>query len=148
MKTLERNFGTKVGYMHEQVCGTGADGPPSPFTLVHTASRHMSADIYTKGFTDRVLFSSLKQMINVYSQEQWRTLALSPKPNTEDEESVLPEGKDWVNLQYHFIMRGDNTEKTDFRKPIKPKTPKAKSKVMKRPTTRRVSSDTASSEMI
>ena len=59
---------------------------------------------------------------------------------------MLPTGKDWVNLQYHFIMRGDNTESTDFRKPIKPKTPKAKSKVMKRPTTRYDSSYTASSE--
>ena len=88
MKTLERNFGVKVGYMHEQVCGTGDDGPPSPFTLIHTSSRHMSADIYTKGFTDKTLFSTLKQMINVYSPEQWRTLALSPKPNAEDEASV------------------------------------------------------------
>ena len=52
MTTLQRNFGVKVGYMHERVCGNG-EGTPTPYVLVHTASRHMSADIYTKGFTNR-----------------------------------------------------------------------------------------------
>ena len=39
-----------------------------------------------------------------------------------------------MNLQYQFILRGDNTESTDFRKPVKLKTPKAKAKIKKRPS--------------
>ena len=40
-----------------------------------------------------------------------------------------PECQGWLNQHYHFLLSGDNTEVTDFRKPIKPKTPKAKSKL-------------------
>ena len=40
---------------------------------------------------------------------------------------------EYLNLQYHFILSGDSTDATDFRKPVKLKTPKAKAKIVKRP---------------
>ena len=44
-------------------------------------------------------------------------------------EEVPTECQKWFNSHYHFLLSGENTEETDFRKPIKPKTPKAKSKL-------------------
>ena len=70
MKTLERNFGCKVGWMHDVVMGPKQDGRDSSYALVHTGSKHMSADIYTKGFTDKLAFRGLKQLINVFTAKQ------------------------------------------------------------------------------
>jgi len=95
----------------------------------------MSADIYTKGFTDKVLFGRLKQMINVFSPEQRKEFNFSPEPTADDANQVLSNGGSLqsLNLQHHFILSGDNTDTTDFRKPVKLKTPKAKSKIKRRP---------------
>ena len=70
METLERIFGTKIGRMHEQVMGPKLDGSGTYYNLIHTGSKHMSADIYTKGFMDSRTFGNLRQLINVFTPEQ------------------------------------------------------------------------------
>ena len=70
MKTLERNFGCKVSWMNDVVMGPKQDGQGSGYVLVHTGSKHMAADIYTKSFTDKATFGNLKQLINVFKPEQ------------------------------------------------------------------------------
>ena len=90
----------------------------------------MAADIYTKGLTDKNTFGNLKQLINVFKPQQIESGDFDPSiPG----DPVPPGVHQWLNQHYHFLLAGDNTEVTDFRKPIKPKTPKAKSKLKIRP---------------
>ena len=70
MKTLERNFGCKVSWMNEVVMGPKQNGQGSGYVLVHTGSKHMAADIYTEGFTDKGAFGNLKKLINVFKPKQ------------------------------------------------------------------------------
>jgi hypothetical protein len=54
---------------------------------------------------------------------------------SQDEDAEFPEEKrGWLNKHYHFIWLGESTAHTDFRKAIKPKTPKAKAKIKVRPS--------------
>jgi hypothetical protein len=62
MKTLERNFGCKIGWIHERI----RDGY---YNLIHTRTKDMTADIYTKGFTDAVLWTRLRRLCNIYTPE-------------------------------------------------------------------------------
>jgi hypothetical protein len=128
MKTLERNFGTKLAWMHEQVMGPKADGRDSRYCIVHTASQDMAADIYTKPFTDKRTFSNLKRLISVFTPKQIEEFDVCPAYDPDD----IPQGaKDWVNLHYLFVNEGTDTSVTDMRRPIKLKTPKAKAKLGK-----------------
>ena len=112
--------------MNDVVMGPKQDGKGSGYVLVHTGSKHMAADIYTKSFTDKATFGNLKQLINVFKPEQIKDGNFDPSiPG----EVVPPDCQGWLNQHYHFLLSGDNTEVTDFRKPIKQKTPKAKSKL-------------------
>ena len=122
MKTLERNFGCKVSWMNDVVMGPKQDGQGTGYVLVHTGSKHMSADIYTKGFTDKTTFGNLKQLICVFTPAQIESGDFDPATPGEE---IPSEVSKWLNQHYHFLVTGDNTEVTDFRKPIKPKTPKA-----------------------
>ncbi len=45
MTTLERGFGVSIAYIHDRVMS-------GEFNLIHTESRDMSADIYTKGIAN------------------------------------------------------------------------------------------------
>ena len=126
MKTLERKFGVEIGAMHDDIVGEDSCGTSTFYNLIHTTSKHMSADIYTKGFVDKNAFGALKQLINIFSPEQLTTGDFNPSFPGEE----LPvEKSGWLNSHYHFIMSGESTDHTDFRKAIKPKSPKAKAKV-------------------
>ena len=48
MKTLERGFGVVIGWINEQIA-------KGFFNIIHTRTRHMSADIYTKCCQNPVL---------------------------------------------------------------------------------------------
>ena len=89
----------------------------------------MSADIYTKGFQNRLLFRRLRQLINIYSPEEitgcrWNPPVLnndgSPKPRCEG---------DTLNTQYEVITSGANS-KTKIKRAIKVKA-KSKPKISK-----------------
>ena len=60
MKTLERCFGVSVAKINERMRS-------GDYFMVHTRTHDMSADIYTKGFTDVALFNRLRALINVFS---------------------------------------------------------------------------------
>jgi len=130
MKTLERNFGTKISWMHDQVMGHDEHGTGTAYSIVHTGSKHMAADIYTKGFTDKRCFGNLRKIINVFTPKEIDSFAFSPDFGDEE---VPEHAKTWLNPHYHFCNAGENTSTSDLRKPIKQKTPKAKSKFKVRP---------------
>ena len=55
--------------MNDVVMGPKQDGQGSGYVLVHTGSKHMAADIYTKSFTDKATFGNLNQLINVFKPD-------------------------------------------------------------------------------
>ena len=63
MKTLERNHGVVLGWMHERV-------KAGDYNLIHTRSEDMSADLYTKAFTQRPLWTRLRKLVNIYTPEE------------------------------------------------------------------------------
>ena len=82
--------------------GPRSDGRDSRYNVVHTASEHMAADLYTKGFTDKRTFGNLKRLINVYSTEEIEDGKFSPPYDDDD----IPSGaKDWVNTHFLSVTR-------------------------------------------
>ena len=63
MKTLERNHGVSVAWIHKQV----QDGV---YNFVHTRTEHMTADLFIKPFSNAETWRRLKQLVNVYSPAQ------------------------------------------------------------------------------
>ena len=55
MKTLERNHGVVLGWMHERV-------KAGDYNSIHTRSGDMSADLYTKAFTQRLLWTKIEEV--------------------------------------------------------------------------------------
>ena len=84
MKTLERGHGVSIGWLHERVA-TG------DYNLVHTRTTNMTADIFTKPFTDPVTWTRLRRLVNVYTPEEMENLILNPDYNdvneTDDEKA-------------------------------------------------------------
>ena len=58
MKTLERNHGVVLGWMHERV-------KEGNYNLIHTRSEDMSADLFTKAFTQKVIWTKLRKLVNI-----------------------------------------------------------------------------------
>jgi hypothetical protein len=74
MKTLERCFGISVTKINERMLS-------GDYIMVHTRSHDMSADIYTKGFTDVALFNRLRYLIGVYSPTDKARCVFNPAPS-------------------------------------------------------------------
>jgi hypothetical protein len=151
MKPLDRNPGISVGWIHEKIV-------EGSYNFIHTRTEHMSADIYTKSFTDFGLWQRLKMLINIYSPTQ---MAVDPwEPNPSNDDIFLPavEGggplhcmhslSDFqkykcANPQYFVITRGLSTADDDLRKPIKQKS-KAKAKPKAVPAANKTASSSSS----
>ena len=93
--------------------------------MVHTRSHDMSADIYTKGFTDKSLWERLNLLTNVFTPKQILDFDVNPAVLKDEEDLVIrPVGN--LNTQYYEIMK--NASLVEERKPIKQKKPKAKAR--------------------
>jgi len=118
MKTLERNFGVSVAWLNERL-------KSGEYIIVHCGSKNMSADIYTKGFTDKCLWERLNQLTNVFTPAQIKDFNINPAVIKDEEDLVIrPVGN--LNTQYYEIMKNASLE--EERKPIKQKKPKAKAR--------------------
>ena len=121
MKTLERNFGVSIGWCHDRV-------ESLDYVLIHTRTSHMAADIYTKGFRAPDVWIRLRRLINVYTIDEIKNFQFSPEHSsysTKDVEDVVVDSND-LNPHYTYIMSGESVLNTDFRKPVKTKSPKKK----------------------
>ena len=63
MKSLERNHGVSVAWIHEQVLA-------GVYNYVHTRTEHMSADIFTKPFDNMQTWLRLRKLINIYTSKE------------------------------------------------------------------------------
>ena len=80
------------------------------------------------------MINFLKKLINVFKPKHVEDGDFDPWFANEE----VPSGcREWLNQHYHFLITADNTEETDYRKPIKLKTPKSKSKLKVRPNLNR-----------
>ena len=81
MRTLERGHGVSMGWLHERVA-TG------DYNSIHTRSTNMTADIFTKPFTDPVTWTRLRRLVNVYTPDEMKNMTLNREYNdiTETEE--------------------------------------------------------------
>ena len=59
MKTLERQHGVIIAWIHNELL----DGR---YNVVHTSTDHMTADLFTKTFTDAVLWGRLRKFVNFH----------------------------------------------------------------------------------
>jgi len=117
MKTLERGHGVSIAWINERIIS-------EEYNLIHTGTKYMTADIYTKGFVNKVLWDRLRKLINVYSPKEIEELQFTPIPDDDDlmaQDGVMTEMGNPVNTHYFEIMRGESTLTTDFRKPAKVK---------------------------
>ena len=76
------------------------------------------------------IFNTLRRLINVYSPEEIKEFWVSPEPTAylaKDIKDIdIPTGV--LNPHYFYIMSGQNSFTTDYRKAVKKKSPKAKAK--------------------
>ena len=64
MKHLHRVHGVAIAFLHEQLAATGSK---CCCDLVHTDSKEMAADIYTKAFTDSSKWGQVCRLVGVTS---------------------------------------------------------------------------------
>ena len=137
MKTLERGHGVSVGWINERIVSGN-------YNLIHTRTKHMSADIYTKAFANPETWHRLRKLISIYSPEELASNSFNPIDYGADDlsgassaqSSGSPGGwvqEQCVNPQYFEIMNGTSTATSDLRNPIKVKKPKVKAKTRVRP---------------
>jgi hypothetical protein len=122
MRTLERCFGVRVGWIYQRV--TSGD-----YNLIHTNTKHMCADIYTKAMPNPVLFNRLRKLINICTEEE--VAAGDFNPDVDLSKDVNPEAftsmdATALNTHYYTAYSSESTHKTDFRKPAKLKPKKKK----------------------
>ena len=121
MKTLERGLGVSIGWLRERVA-TG------DYNLVHTRSTNVTADIFTKPFTDLVTWTRLRRLVNVYTPDELSAMILNPDysdvAETDDEKMQNERHKGNLNQAYHRTMSGPSTLNTDNRKAVKVKASK------------------------
>ena len=83
------------------------------YFMVHTRTHDMSADIYTKGFTDVALFNRLRYLIGVYSPADKDRCVFNPAPLGADKLTATEESgySEWdCNTQYGIIMSGKSLD--------------------------------------
>ena len=135
MKTLERGFGVQIGWICEKIAS-------GDFNIIHTGTKHMSADIYTKCAQNPLLWECQKKLINVFSRADIE--AGNFNPDAEWLLAEIAEGKipatgipfiedGSLNSHYYCILMGESSAHTDFRKAVKVKTPKSKKKAKPKP---------------
>ena len=88
----------------------------------------MTADIFTKPFTDPVTWTRLRRLVNVYTPDEMSTMVLNPDysdvAETDDEKVENERHRENLNQAYHRIMSGPSTLYTDNRKEVKVKASK------------------------
>ena len=123
MKTLERGFGVNIGWNHDRV-------ESGDYVLVHTRSTCMSADIYTKGFSNPVAWTRLRRLINIYTPAEVANGCFNPEADMYAPKDIegIEVDPTHANPTYTYILAGDSILNKDPRKAVKKKTPKAKAK--------------------
>ena len=88
----------------------------------------MTADIFTKPFTDPVTWTRLRWLVNVYTPDEMKNLVLTPDyldvAETDDEKIENERSQGNLNQAYHRIMSGPSTLNSDNRKAVKVKASK------------------------
>ena len=88
----------------------------------------MTADIFTKPFTDPVTWARLRRLVNVYTPDEMKNLVLNPDyldvAETDDEKNNNERHEGNSNQAYHRVMSGPSTLTTDNRKAVKVKASK------------------------
>ena len=124
MKTLERGFGINIGWNNERILSGDYD-------LIHTSTKHMIADIYTKCMANTDDWNILRKLVGIFTDDEIENGDFSPDvtrlaqsdPSSEAAECIK---EDILNHHYRMAMAGDSTKRTDFRKSVKVKPPKKK----------------------
>ena len=124
MKTLERGFGIDIGWNNERIIS-------GDYELIHTSTKHMIADIYTKCMANPEDWHILRRLVGIFTEEEIDDGDFNPDVRRlaeMDPESEAAQCLDEDILNHHFrrAMAGESTKKTDFRKVVKVKPPKKK----------------------
>ena len=122
-KTLERNFGVKVGMIHERF-------KSRDYAIVKTKTDYMAADIYTKVMGSPILFRSLRKIINVFTSQELETMDVNPHLcfNIDTDEFDKDLNPDWLNRQFHNVMIGKPLRYGENKKAINPKSSRVRAK--------------------
>ncbi len=59
MKTLEHCFGVSLGWIYKRIRS-------KDYNLIHTGTKHMCTDIYTKAISNREIRNELRMLINIF----------------------------------------------------------------------------------
>ena len=71
MKTLERCFGVSLGWIYQRI-------KTRDYNLIHTGTKSMCADIYTKAISNKDIWNKLRMLINIFSREEIENGEFSP----------------------------------------------------------------------
>ena len=71
MKTLERGFGINIGWNNERIMS-------GDYELIHTSTKHMIADIYTKCMANPDDWSILRRLVGIFEKSEWEAGDFSP----------------------------------------------------------------------
>ena len=106
MKTLEKCFGVNVGWIYQRI-------KSKDYNLYHTGTKHMCADIYTKAFSNAIVWNTLRKLINVFNAEEIELGDFSPDvvlaktPQGTFNESMFEIAKAYpeaLNLHYFAVI--------------------------------------------
>ena len=125
MKTLERNAGISVRWLHERILS-------GDYNIYHCRTIDMSADIYTKATKDVASWRRLRKLINVYTPAEIKSSAWNPDAVPHPDQVI----SECANKQYQVLLYGTSQD-NDLRKPVKLKAPKKKKKNVSRPNPNR-----------
>ena len=84
MKTLERGHGVSISWLHEKCCG---DTPE--YQIIHTGTKDMTADLYTKRICDEPTWNTLRRLINVFHEKEVKDFKHFDVLHTEEFGTIL-----------------------------------------------------------
>ena len=124
MKTLERGFGIDIGWNNARILS-------GDYELIHTSTKHMIADIYTKCMCNVDDWEILRRLVGIFLDTEFYDGDFSPDvlrlaAADSESESAACLKEDILNHHYRMAMSGESTKNSDFRKVVKVKPPKKK----------------------
>ena len=124
MQTLERGFGIDIGWNNARILS-------GDYELIHTSTKHMIADIYTKCMCNVEDWEILLKLVGIFMDNEFNAGNFNPDVHriaNADKESAAAEcvKEDILNHHYRMAMSGESTKNSDFRKVVKVKPPKKK----------------------
>ena len=124
MKTLERGFGIDIGWNNSRILS-------GDYELIHTSTKHMIADIYTKAMCNAEDWNILRKLVGIFTEEEFNSGDYNPDVHrlaTADQESDAAKclKEQILNHHYRMAMSGESTKNSEFKKAVKVKPPKKK----------------------